>query len=261
MKKDKKPLVLGILLSLLFILSFIESPLIWSIKGNIVNFLEAPLKISKNLFDTLSELTQFRRLIEESNRLKNQMTQFKYKISQLEYLRLENKELRSLLSLKGEMEHKLIPTRVISRDLTNWMGPVIINKGSQDGIRENFLVISDNGLVGAVLQVENNISKVILSIDPTFRIGAKITRNGAIGLLAGWGIPKIYKMKYISLEKKIEIGDEVITAGLSDIFPGGIVIGKIIKFGIQRGGFYQYALVKPSVDFSNLNYIACVIPG
>ncbi len=158
------------------------------------------------------------------------------------------------------MEYKLIPTRVISRDLTDWIGPVIINKGSQDGIRENLLVISDNGLVGAILQVKNNISKVILSVDPTFRIGAKIIRNSAIGLLAGLGIPKIYKMKYISLEEKIVIGDEVITAGLSDIYPGGITIGKIIKFGIQRGGFYQYALVKPSVDFSNLNFIACIVP-
>ncbi len=205
----------------------------------------------------LRGLLPFALLREENAGLRAKIELYKQKIDEYRFIADENKRLREVVNFRKSVPFATIPAQVIGRDPTNWANSIIIDKGYRQGVRPNKAVISTAGLVGRVLEVGMNSSKIILITDPNSRGGVMIHRNRQGGMLVGRPDGSC-KMVYIAIDSDVSRGDKVITAGYGTIFPKNIVAGQVASVGKEPGRLYKYAVVRPTKDLGKLEEVLCI---
>ena len=170
----------------------------------------------------------------------------------------ENVRLRKLLNFTQPQEMRTIGVRVIGEDLTPWKKVVLVDKGSRHNIKKDMAVVVPEGLAGRVLEVGPYTSYVILLPDADCRVSALTATSRAQGIITGVGTAKL-QMKYLALDVEIAIGEDVVTSGIGSIFPKGLQIGKIESIERDSDGLHLLALVNPSVQFSKLEEVLCLV--
>lgn len=199
----------------------------------------------------------FAALREENAALKGRVELLKQKIEEYKFISNENNRLKDVLNFRKSVPFATIPAQVVGRDPSNWANSIIIDKGYNQGIRPNRAVLSTGGLVGRVLEVGTNSSKILLITDPNSKVGVMIHRNRQGGILAGRPDGKC-RMIYIALDSDVTRGDRVITAGYGTIFPKNIVAGEVISVSKEPGRLYKNAIVRPAQDLSKLEEVLCI---
>jgi rod shape-determining protein MreC len=183
--------------------------------------------------------------------LENQLVRF-------HELDLENQRLRKLLNFSLPLATRTIGTRVIGEDVTPWKKVILLDKGSRHGLKKNMAVVVPEGLVGRILEVEPYTAHAILLPDPDSRVSALTSTSRAQGIITGIGTDKL-QMKYLALDAEVAIGEDVITSGVGSIFLKGLQVGKIESIERDGDGLHLLALVKPSVPFSKLEEVLCLV--
>jgi len=196
---------------------------------------------------------------EENRRLHQEVMELSLRNFWLNEEHLENSRLRELLGFKSQLEQKVIPTHVVAKDPNRRYFSVLINKGSQEGLKRNMPVVNMHGLVGKIVDVSARSSVVQLMIDPSFRASAKDQRSRVFGIIKP-GSGFTLRLDNVPLSEDVKIGDQVISSGLGGIFPPGIKIGVVTSVESEETfseedrsfGIFKRIQVKPSVDFSSL---------
>lgn len=170
----------------------------------------------------------------------------------------ENQRLKKLLNFSLPLATRAIGVRVIGEDVTPWRKVVLLDKGSRHHITKDMAVVVPEGLVGRILEVEPYMSYAIVLPDPDFRVSALTAISRAQGIIAGIGTDKL-QMKYLALDAEVVIGEDVTTSGVGSIFQKGLQIGKIESIERDSDGLHLLALVKPSVSFSKLEELLCLV--
>lgn len=247
-------LVLAVITAILFSSSRTVSN---SKRNNISDTASAPLKVSHNLTSTLARILPFAGFRHEIARLRGEIDLLSRKIEESEPIAEENERLKEILGFRRSIPYATIPAEVIGRDPSNWSNSIIIAKGLSGGIKPNSAVLSTRGLVGRVLEVGRNSSKILLITDPNSKVGVVIQRNRQGGMLVGRPDGRC-KMVYIALDSDVVKGDKIITAGLGSIFPRGILVGEVVGIGKEPGRLYKYAVVRTAQDMSKLEEVLCI---
>lgn len=193
----------------------------------------------------------------ENKQLKEELLEARAELNRLKLVEDENLQLEALVNLQKEnSQYKTVPARVISKDPGNWFDSFIINKGTDNGLQKNMVVINQDGLVGKISECGYNYSKVISIINDADAVSAESLRTNDIGYVVAdfLGDAKC-KMQYSESSADLLVGDEIVTSHLSEIFPQGISIGHIIDLTVDSQTSIQYAIIEPSVDFSKLEYV------
>lgn len=204
-----------------------------------------------------SFLKDFKNMVEENEYLKSENLRLKTRNVELENLARENKHLKGLLDLKEKDELEGIAASVIARDPSNWFRSVTVDKGYDDGIAQNMIVINAGGIVGRVVEVHKSTSVVRLITDQRSAVPSVLMKSQAVGIVYGDGENGLI-MKFMTEKGKVEPGETVISSGLGMIFPEGKVIGKVVSLTGANESMFKYAKIKPSVDFSALDYVMVV---
>ena len=201
-------------------------------------------------------------LREENRKLQEENLALQIRLRELENLEGENTRLRRHLGFQQRGGQNLVPGWVISREVSGWWKQLRINRGRRDGLREDLAVITPEGLVGRVTQVDARTSDVLLVSDPTCRVHALIPSHDVNGSLAGigmsWRGKVLCAMDLIDKDKKINPSDKVVTSGLGGVFPPGILIGTVQQVTMDDSRLYQHATVRPAVDLSRLEIVFVV---
>ena len=144
-------------------------------------------------------------------------------------------------------------------NLTNEQWKTIINIGKKDGVEENMTVIADEGLVGHVVSVTDNTSKVMTIIDTSSAISCLMNANRDSLICKGTlqSNSEIRAM-YISTNATIIQGDSIETSGLGGIYPKGIHVGTIKRIVDTKNIIDRYAIVETAVDFNKLNTVLVI---
>ena len=177
--------------------------------------------------------------IKLKEKLYNLILQNQSQISLIE----ENQRLKNLLELKKNRVDVVTIAEVVARGSNKFLNTVWINKGTNDGVKENMPVITFNGLTGKVVYTTGNYSEILLITDPNFSVAVRIERTRVEGVMTGAGTNKAI-LKYIPHDEEVLVGDRIITSGLDNLFPEGINVGVVKKIDKKRGGF-QYIEVIP----------------
>jgi rod shape-determining protein MreC len=172
---------------------------------------------------------------------------------------LEGVRLRKLLDIKDGLHHKTVAARVIDNDRASLFKTILINKGTTEGLRVGLPVLSDQGVVGRIIETSWHASRVLLLIDENSNIDALIQRSRAQGILQGAGTAGC-NLKYISRAENIQTGDVVLSSGLAGVFPKGLLLGAVTGISGAEGGLFQKIDVASAVDFSKLEEVLVLIP-
>ncbi|MDP8259284.1 MAG: rod shape-determining protein MreC [Candidatus Aadella gelida] len=196
-------------------------------------------------------------LEEENSELKKTVAELSLKNEQFKELRKENKRLRNLVGFNERFELDTVAAGVIARDPNDWVGSFILDKGADDGLKKDAAVCSSEGLLGKIAETSDKTSSVILISHPAFRSGGKIKNTHINGIVVGTGAGKA-KMLYLPVDAEIREGSIVMTSDYSQIFPKGIIMGRIISVGRSRTGLYKYADIEPSANPLAQEEVLCV---
>ncbi len=178
----------------------------------------------------------------------------------LEEVKKENERLKQLLEFGKDIPRKKVLAQIVSWDASNEFKVLRINKGSNDGLKLMAPVITMTGLVGYVYQVSPNFADILTVLDQNNRVDAIISKTRTHGIVEG-SSAFYCQLKYVSRTEKVEIGDEIITAGLGEIYPKGIKIGRISQIDKESFGITQSITILPSVDFKKLEEVVVLIEG
>ncbi len=181
----------------------------------------------------------------------------------------ENLELRNKLDrISGQMDSAIVinkfvepyhyfyvPSRIVHNSVFKQYNYITLDKGKKQGVFKDMGVISDQGLVGIVVESSSNFSTVIPVINRDFRLSVKIKSNNYAGILQWEGGSPLYAvLNEIPFHLELLQGDTILTSGFSSIFPEGIKVGKIESFSLDKGNFYEIQ-VRLSTEFQRLFHV------
>ena len=250
--KEKRLITLLLIILLLFFIfnSFFRRYLI--------DLLEYPLKLTHFFFNFSKALIFFHYNFLENIKLTEEINLLKKQLLDYHELLQENKRLKAILSFKENTSFNLVSAKVILRPVESWFSIIVIDRGKRDGLKENLPVISPAGLVGRISELGLSTAKVTLLTDPAFCVSAIIQNSRQQGLVCGT-LEDYLVMRYLDDERDIRIKDKVITAGLTELFPKGILIGEIIEVKKDPLDNRLYGKIKPAVDFNKLEEVMVIL--
>ncbi|KOS60919.1 rod shape-determining protein MreC [Lysinibacillus agricola] len=197
---------------------------------------------------------------EENKRLKARLEEFAAVQAEATDLKSDNKKLQELLDKSENLKaFNPIHATVIARNPDQWEEKIILDKGSSHGVEKNMAVMTAKGLVGKITLVTPFTSEVELlyTNNPNYRVSAMVLGdNEAYGLIEGFDKERNKLiMKRIDSSLTVKKGQQVVSSGLGGIFPKNVPIGEITEVSTDDYGLTKMAYVKPSADFSILDYV------
>ncbi len=181
----------------------------------------------------------------------------------LEAMRLRDagikvEELRKMLEFRERSPMKLVAAEVVGKPTLQLRNYITINAGSDDGVKEGMPVITPAGLVGRVVGLDDENAIVLLVINADSRIAARTLRGRNNGILF-WDKEERLLLNNVPSVLTQEVGDTVITSGLSSFYPEDIVIGTVAKVEEEQGTLYHRIIVEPTVNFATLEEVFVVL--
>ena len=221
-----------------------------------------PANSVNDFIETISNLTN---TYQENQTLKQKVETIYELEVQLNDLKKDNEKMKEALKLQDTLnDYSLINATVIARNPDTWRDIVTINKGANDGLTPQMSVMSDNGLVGKVLDVNPTSARVALlsNNDNTLvRVAAMIQgeKESIYGTLTGFDHEKnILIMSQIQATQEIKVGDKVVTSGLGGVSPSSLYIGTVEEVAMDRFGLYKEVRIKPAADTNDVRYVTVV---
>ena len=190
-------------------------------------------------------------------------------LDRIDAIETENVELRRQIdALKNELnidytltDYEYLNATVVSRNVGFWYNTITIDKGTYNGVEKDMVVINSKGLIGRIIKTSTFTSDVrlITTSETNNKISVHISNgdNNLYGLINNYDYSKnLLEVEGISNTKDVDIGDFVYTSGLGGIFPSGILIGSVSEITTDSYDLAKIIKVKPSADFSNINYVS-----
>jgi rod shape-determining protein MreC len=215
-----------------------------------------------SIFAAVSEIEQLR---QENADLSRRVDELEIANTQLQIVKQQNDELTALLNVRSALDQKTVAAEVISRAINDQERVISLDKGSDDGIRVDDPVVAGGGaLVGQVVEVGPNFSRVMLLSDTRFVVAGMLETSRATGDV--WGqLDRPLTMEGIAATETVVLGETVVTAGIDlgeDIrspFPKGLLIGTVGDINRSPNQVVQSALVQPAAAMDRLDYVLVII--
>jgi rod shape-determining protein MreC len=163
---------------------------------------------------------------------------------------------KSIKDTVYKQQYTYLSAKVVNNSITKRNNYITINRGSLHGVRPEMGVISENGIVGIVLNVSEKYATVLSFLNNNTKISAKLALNGAFGSLVWDGKdPRFAKLLDVNKHVPIQVNDEIITSNYSTIFPEGIPIGRISEHSLDPGDNFHTIKVDLYTNFSTLSTV------
>lgn len=208
-------------------------------------------------FKTLDELKT------ENETLQSRLDEMTIDNTRLRQEQYELERLQELYKLdQNYADYEKVGAHVIANNGTNWFNSFTIDKGSNDGIREDMNVLAGSGLVGIVTEVGPAYAQVRAVIDDESNISAMVLSTSDLCMVRGdlklMNDGRIRFEKLPNNDNKIEVGEQVVTSHISSKFLQGIFIGYISEIEVDSNNLTRSGYITPAVDFNNLQEVLVI---
>lgn len=209
-----------------------------------------------------SDLLAWKTAVSENDLLKQRVSELEIELNQKRDLATENERLKSLLELKDQTNYKTVPATVIARDPSAWFNSVIVNAGSNAGVKLNMPVVTKDGVVGRVVATSPFTSQVLLLTDDKSAAAAivgQVGQSNASGVIKGTGDNGVLQMSYVLGQETVNIGEPIYTTGQDKIYPPGLKVGEVAEVKAGSATASQIIYVKPGAPLGSLKEVSVLL--
>lgn len=170
---------------------------------------------------------------------------------------LENERLKLLLNFKEENQLELIPSKIIGVGTELGVRSFVLDIGEEDGAQKNMPVLTADGLVGKIVLTTPKQSICQILKDHNSLVSARLQNSREIGVVSWDGEPWL-NLLYISKDVPVNIGEDVVTSGLSKIYPPFLRIGQVSEINENEYDLFKEIRIKPAVNFNSLEEVIVI---
>jgi rod shape-determining protein MreC len=169
-------------------------------------------------------------------------------------------QLDALLGLAGKARYRIVPAEVVARGSSQGFAfTATIDAGANDGVKVGMTVINGDGLVGRVIRASRSAAVVLLLVDPTSSVGARVAGSRQLGFLNGRG-DRAMELQLLDPRAPLAQGDALVTFGSQGSpFVPGVPIGSVTGIRGTAGSLTRVAAVEPYVDIDSLGIVGVVL--
>ncbi len=206
----------------------------------------------------LSQPQDVTRLREENRNLQAEVSTLQAEIIDLKQQLSETRVLSALVDFaRVHPDNRTMAASVIGRDPSPFVKYVIINRGSDEGIRHGMPVVTAQGLVGRIIAVTADAARVQLITDPASAVNVRIEPSAPQAMLVG-SLTSELSVDMIPQSSNVQVGELVLTSGLGGNYPSNILVGQVTGVRRKETDLFQTASVQPVVDFSRLEIVLII---
>ena len=221
---------------------------VWSSANRVVAGIENTVTTIENYFQLQQENE---RLVEENARLKN--------------LLIEQSNLLETIAetdsqyVYSHLDWEYTPAKVVHITTHKQHNYLTINKGLRDSIEVDMGVVSQDGVVGIVSAVGERYSLVVPIIHVGMNLSCRLKTNNYIGRTQ-WNGMRYDEVALEDISRHVAIaeGDTVVTSGLTNVFPEGILVGTVMKTDITESDNYHRTTLKIATDYKTVKYVQVI---
>jgi len=194
----------------------------------------------------------------ENVQLKSQLIHAQAKLQQQDYILAQNARLQGILSTTKPEQFELNLAQVIGTDTNLLKQIVVLNKGAQDGVQVGQTVIDEDGILGQIINVYPNTSRLLLITDKQQSVAVTVKRTGQRAIVTGEGIPTALRLNYVFKTSDVRVGDELISSGLGGRIPAGYRVGRIAQIKDNeetQADNFRSIKVTPAANFVDNAYV------
>lgn len=269
--KNKPLIIMLIAILLLGILAFVTSAdrsVSWieSTLGSVIQPVQSfAAKASNGIISFVQKVFKTSDADKELEQLQVRMAQLEQAADENAKLKAENERLKKLLNYVETLENYEYVTAVVTGNSQGvWFETFTINAGRNKGIEKDMPVVCAEGLIGRVIEVGANWSKVTAIIDPSSEVSVMVERTRDIGVVRGsFSATSDNQLELYFLPSGFDLmpGDKIVTSGMSSIFPKTITVGTVSEVTRRSAeGSQSNAIIEPAVDFGHLEEVLVLVP-
>lgn len=191
----------------------------------------------------------------ENMQLRSQLIHAQAKLQQQDYILAQNARLQGILSTTRPEQFDLNLAQVIGTDTNLLRQIVVLNKGEQDGVQVGQTVIDENGILGQIINVYPNTSRLLLITDEQQSVAVTVKRTGQRAIVTGQGIPTSLSLEYVFKTSDVRVGDELVSSGLGGRIPAGYRVGRITHIEDTQADNFRSIDVTPAANFVDNAYV------
>lgn len=255
-RRDLLLLILGIIFSIFIIKSQLNA-----LRAG-VNGIILPVKIfiykgTEKIKYTIKNLQDLNRILEENKNLKNENFRLEVDHDYISDLQEENKRLKEILDIKNTGNRDFVVANISFRDPLSVYDEFIIDKGSNQGIKENMNVVTKNVLIGRVIKVYENTSLVELISKSEKYTSVIIGQQKYLAILKGNNSKKL-SVENVETDTKILVGDKIYTSGIGDLYEKDYYIGTVSKVEKRKENLFQKIEMELPFNILDLNEVMVI---
>jgi rod shape-determining protein MreC len=193
---------------------------------------------------------------EENRELQVQLTLARAQIQQLTEQAAETRRLRELLDFKAQLPFQTVAAEIIATSPGDASRAIFVDKGENAGLTADAAVLTPAGIVGKVIAVFPRTAQVLLITDPSSGVAAALAQSRVQGIVKGAGRQGA-ELQYVMKDIAVSPGETVLTSGLDQVYPKGLVIGTIAQ--ATEGNIYKNIRIKPAAALDRLESVLVVV--
>ena len=239
---------MGVLVLLLIIGGFTDNNLI----SSIVNGITLPMSEVSAAVAKEAVKPNYDELYKENEELKAELSELRTQLADYYNVKQENERLWRYYDLKAENpQYEILPATVVRRDPNDDFYSFTLDKGKTNDVAVGDPVVTENGIIGWVYEVDSYTAKVKTILSPDAKVGVIDTVTRDSGVVSGnvlYADKNLTTMTRISALNKLKEGDIVTTTGISGIYPSGLIVGEVKEIAFDEYDTSMYAVISPFED-------------
>ena len=194
-------------------------------------------------------------LREENTELRARLLEASQSAQRYEAARAETGQLRRLIGAGERLPQKSQPAEIVYGGRDPYSRKVVIDKGSQAGVRAGSPVLDEQGVIGQVTRVHALAAEVTLLTDKDQAIPVQVVRNGLRAVAFGAGLSGMLELRFMAANAEIQNGDKLVTSGIDGTYPPGIPVATVAR--IERDAAYAFARIvcQPAAGVDSGRYV------
>lgn len=197
----------------------------------------------------------------ENARLKTEQLILRAKLQKLEALQQENEQLRTLLRASQKVSGKILVAELLAVELAPFTRQVVLNRGKKDNVVVGQAVLDAFGVMGQVIEVNRDSSRVLLISDSRSAVPVQSTRTGSRAIAVGQGMSNDLQLLFVPDTADFQVGDSLETSGLGSHFPVSYPVGVVSEVVHRPGERFSQITVYPSAHLDSSRQVLLVWPN